>query len=434
MSRSRTTQDVTGRDAETARNTNEGARGPRQAEEEAGGRSQAEEALREAQARLAGIVDSAMDAIITVDEEQRVVLFNRAAERMFRCAAAEAIGQPLDRFLPERFRRAHRAHVRQFGRTHVTKRAMGALGALYALRADGQEFPIEASISQIETDGRKFYTVILRDITERRRAEDEVRRLNEELELRVAERTAQLEAANRELEAFSYSVSHDLRAPLRHINGFSQALLEDYAELLDEAGRGYLEELCGASRQMAQLIDDLLQLARVTRSEMRHEAVSLSELARNALAELRKAEPARAVRASVEDGLTARGDRRLLRVVLDNLLGNAWKFTSKRGEAVVEFGRGRKDDGETVYFVRDNGAGFSMAYADKLFGVFQRLHGAGEFEGTGVGLATVQRIVRRHGGRVWAEGEVDKGATFYFTLPPTEGKRDEKQSDPAGGG
>lgn len=498
-------------------------------------RKQAEQELRRSQKQLSGIISSAMDAVITVDDEQRIILFNAAAERMFLFPAEDAMGEPLDRFIPERFRAAHKHHVQDFGQTHVTRRSMGALGALYGLRADGEEFPIEASISKIESDGQKLYTVILRDISERKRAdkalkeqtrildvapvliqdlndriifwntgseqmygwkteealdkvthnllktefprpleeikarllsrghwegelvhttqddrrlviasqwvlhrdeqgkpkallqvnndvterkqaEREIRRLNEELEQRVADRTAQLETVNKELEAFSYSVSHDLRAPLRHINGFSQALIEDYGEKLDAGAKSYLKEVRGASQEMAQLIDDVLQLARVTRTEMKREEVDLTTVARKVIADLEKTNGQRKVAVKIEEGLSTRGDKRLLRVALVNLLGNAWKFTSRRNAAEVYFGSVEKN-GEQVYVVRDNGAGFDMAYANKLFGAFQRLHTGGEFEGTGIGLATVQRIIGRHGGRVWAEGEVNKGATFYFTLP-----------------
>jgi PAS domain S-box-containing protein len=621
-------------------------------------RKQVEQELRRSKEQLAGIISSAMDAIITVDREQRIVLFNDAAEKMFLFPSEDAIGQPLDRFIPERFRAGHHDNIRRFAETNVTKRSMGALGALFAVRANGQEFPIEASISQIELDQQKLFTVILRDVTarkqveaalkeqtqilelapvfirdpvsdqlvfwnkgaeqmygwtaeealgkvvyellrtesdqprekiqailfarghwegelvhtrrdgkrivvashwvvhrddegnpkavlevnnditnlrqaeekltrlataveqsgdsivitdadgnvqyvnpafeettgysskevvgrnprflksgnasreyyehlwktitsgsqwtghftnrkkdgtlfeeeatispvrdgagkiisyvavkrdvtERMRAEEQIRLLNEELEQRVADRTAQLEAANKELEAFSYSVSHDLRAPLRHINGFSQALLEDYADQLDATGKSYLQEVRGASQEMAQLIDDVLQLARVTRGEMSTEKISLSELAHTVIGDLKKKNGQRDVRVEIEEGLFTRGDKRLLQIMLTNLLGNAWKFTSKRERAEIAFGR-QKCGSDLLYFVRDNGAGFDMAYANKLFGAFQRLHTGGEFEGTGIGLATVQRIVTRHGGRVWADAKVNEGATFYFVLP-----------------
>ncbi len=243
-------------------------------------------------------------------------------------------------------------------------------------------------------------------------AETEQRRLNAEL----AQRSAQLQAVNKELEAFSYSVSHDLRAPLRHIDGFSQALLEDYEGKLDAAGQSYLREVRGASQQMAQLIDDVLQLARVSRTEMSSDVVNLSEIARNVMSDLRRTDAERTVSIKIEDGLTTQGDPRLLQIMLTNLLDNAWKFTAKRDRAEISFGQ-THHNGDAVYFVRDNGAGFDMAYVGKLFGPFQRLHSSAEFEGTGIGLATVQRIVNRHGGRVWAEGLVNGGATIYFTLP-----------------
>lgn len=225
----------------------------------------------------------------------------------------------------------------------------------------------------------------------------------------------QLRAANQELEAFSYSVSHDLRAPLRGIDGFSQALLEECGDRLDTQGREYLNRVRAAGRRMGELIDDLLTLSRVTRSEIRYEQVDLSGQARSITAELRKSGPERKVEFVIQEGLVANGDPRLLRLAMENLLGNAWKYTGKHPEARIEFGRKKVDEKE-AYFIRDDGAGFDMLFSGKLFGAFQRLHGAHEFPGTGIGLATVQRIIHRHAGRIWAEGAVEKGSTFYFTL------------------
>jgi two-component system, sensor histidine kinase and response regulator len=224
-----------------------------------------------------------------------------------------------------------------------------------------------------------------------------------------------LAAANKELEAFSYSVSHDLQAPLRSIDGFSKALAEDCADRLNDSGVDYIKRIHGAVERMTQLIDDLLGLARVSRGELRRSTVELGELIRGCAEELDRRDPSRSVEWSIADGLAANGDPRLLKIVLENLLGNARKFTGARARARIEVGSTQRGT-ERVYFVRDNGAGFDMRYADKLFAPFQRLHSAAEFEGTGVGLATVQRIVHRHGGRIWAESELDKGATFFFTL------------------
>jgi len=256
---------------------------------------------------------------------------------------------------------------------------------------------------------------LAQEAEERSRAEREVLRLNAELENRVRDRTAQLETANRELESFSYSVSHDLRAPLRAIDGFGQALVDDFPDNLPGDAKRYLSRIRASTQHMAQLIEDLLKLARVSRGPLERRTVDLGEVARQVVGELQQREPGRAVEVSVWDGMHAEGDPHLLRAALDNLIGNAWKFTAKSAEPRIEIGA-LKDRGRATFFVRDNGAGFDMAYADKLFGAFQRLHSTTEYAGTGIGLATVQRIVHRHGGRIWAEGEVGKGAVFFFTL------------------
>ena len=373
-------------------------------------------ALSSSEKRFTNIVALAADAIISVDEEQRILIFNQGAERIFGYTAAEVVGQPLNMLLPAHLAEAHRAHVRRFAAEPETARDMNRRAEIHGRRKDGIEFPAEANISKVKQNGNIQFTVFLRDITERKQAEEEIRQLNVNLERRVLERTTELQAANQELEAFSYSVSHDLRAPLRSIDGFSQALLEDYAGKLDDPGREHLNRVRAATQRMGHLIDDLIKLARVARAEMHREFIDLSALATDVLAELQKNEPERRVECRVEPGLAAEGDARLLRVVLDNLLGNAWKFTSKTANARIEFGAARGTDGAPNYFVRDNGAGFDMQYVNKLFGAFQRLHAMNEFPGTGVGLATVQRIVHRHGGAMRAEGKPGAGATFYFTL------------------
>ncbi|MDD2764796.1 MAG: PAS domain S-box protein [Opitutaceae bacterium] len=363
--------------------------------------------------QLAAIVDASDDAIVSRALDGSIISWNRGAEKIYGYTAAELVGRPISLLVPP-----GREQELDGINERLSRGEPVPSFETVRRRKDGREIHVAVTVSPLhDADGRVIGAATLaHDITERKQAEAEIRRLNEELERRVQERTAELEAANRELEAFSYSVSHDLRAPLRSIDGFSRILLEDYADKLDDEGRDNLGRVRAASQRMAELIDDLLKLSRAARTEMRRTAVNLTALAGEIGAELQRTEPARPVRWLIAPGLTATGDPRLLRVALENLLNNAWKFTGPRPDACIEFGTAPTEAG-LAFFVRDNGVGFDMAYAGKLFGAFQRLHRAAEFPGTGIGLATVQRIICRHGGRVWAEGKINRGATFFFTLP-----------------
>jgi PAS domain S-box-containing protein len=382
-------------------------------------RKQAEETLHESQTRLSGIIDSAMDAIITVDEAQTILFFNPAAARMFGYSGETMLGQSLDRLIPERVRVAHREHVQHFGQRGVTMRAMGALGALHGLRADGEEFPVEASISQIVVAGEKLYTVILRDISEQQRAVQAIQALNELLEQRVQVRTAELMVLNKELEAFSYSVSHDLRAPLRNVAGFIELFTKSVGQQLSKDPQRYLTIISDETKRMGVLIDDLLAFSRIGRVELQKTAVDLTRLIQEVQTSLQLETQGREIAWQIGELPQVYADRALLRQVLINLMANALKFTRPRAQAKIEIGvlPTPADEPMVVVFIRDNGVGFDMKYNDKLFNVFQRLHRAEEFEGTGVGLAIVQRIIHRHGGRVWAEAAVEQGATFFVALP-----------------
>lgn len=373
-------------------------------------RRRAEEAVRLAEERYRLLIESVQDyAIYMLDTSGHVASWNSGAQRIKGYSAEEIVGQHFSRFYTA-------ADIEQ-GKPDRELRLATKTGRYeeegWRLRKDGTAFWANVGITAVRDDAGQLrgFAKITRNITERKRAEDDIKKLNHALQ----QHAAQLEGANKELEAFCYSVSHDLRAPLRGIDGFSMALLEDYGATLEPQAHDYLQRVRAGTQRMAQLIDDLLNLSRITRSDLHRSPVNLSELARAAAADLQQAQPERVVDFVIADGLSVEGDARLLRVVLDNLLGNAWKFTAKRPGARIEFGA-IPHNGSRQFFVRDNGAGFDMAYVHKLFGAFQRLHANSEYTGTGVGLATVQRIIHRHGGMISAEGEVDKGATFRFTL------------------
>lgn len=373
-------------------------------------RKKAEEERRAASLYARNLIEASPDPLVTISSEGKIMDVNKATEIITGVSREDLIGTDFSDYFTEP-QDARRGYQQVFSDGYVRD---------YPLRIrniSGNIIDVlyNATVYRDENGQIMGVFAVARDVSQIKQAEEEIRKLNAQLEQRVIERTTQLEAANKELEAFSYSVSHDLRAPLRSIDGFSQALLEDYSGALDMQGKDYLTRVRLASQRMAQLIDDMLVLSRVTRRGMKRCAVDLSALANMIAAELMKTQPQRQVEFKIAPGLVVDGDVELLRAMLENLLGNAWKFTSKHETAKIEFGV-TEIDGIPSYFVRDNGVGFDMAYVSKLFQAFQRLHLQTEFPGTGIGLATVKRIINRHGGSIWAESEAGKGAIFYFNL------------------
>ena len=356
---------------------------------------------REATRNLRGILESIQDAFTAVDADLKVMFVNKRMSHFYGIPAEELIGRSALEFLTNPGEEKIVAAIRSSLRDHKSQ-TVEYFSPAFSMWVETRFFPWAGGVA-----------IYVRDVTARKNMELEIRELNIDLEQRVADRTRQLKAANKELESFAYSVSHDLRAPLRAIDGFSQVIEEDYSDRLDETGRSYIVRVRKAARRMAELIDALLDLARIARRTLVREKVDISALASAVAAEFTELNPERTVDVDVEPGLSAVGDPTLIRTIFENLVGNAWKFTRHTNGAKITIGR--TNEGE--FFVRDNGAGFDMKYADKLFGAFQRLHTADEYEGTGIGLATVARVVHRHGGMIRAQGEINKGAAFYFTLP-----------------
>jgi PAS domain S-box-containing protein len=372
-----------------------------------------EEEHRRTEQRFQLLIETAQEGIWTIDTGWRTTYVNRYMADLLGYSPEEMRGMHIFSFMDEEVQRLASQGLHKEGPAPAGRSVDRKL-----LRKDGTALWVSISTAPI-LDAQGRYTGMLAtmtDITRRREAEEQVRQLNAELERRIAERTAQLEFANHELESFAYSVAHDLRAPLRSIASFSDALVEDCAAQLDDTGKDYLRRITAGAKRMSDLIDGLLALSRVNSTELQDRECNLSVLAHAVLEQFQEQQPERTVRVRVQEGLVARGDPQLLRAVLENLLGNAWKFTRERPVAEIEFSAQGDASGRQTYKVRDNGAGFDMAYRDKLFGVFQRLHTQREFEGTGIGLATVQRILRRHGGRIWGEGQPGQGASFFFTL------------------
>ena len=376
------------------------------------------------------LVDSAAYGIISCDPDGIVSSFNRAAERLLGYRADEVVGQqsPILWHDPEEI--ALRARQLSEALGEPVAAGLNVFTARVArgtpdenewtfIRKDGARVPVLLSVSALNDENGKFtgFVGMVYDLTDRKRAENEIRKLNQELEQRVADRTAQLQEANKELEAFAYSVSHDLRAPLRHIDGFVELLQKKVEGNLDEESRHYMDTISEAARKMGLLIDELLAFSRMGRQSITFHEVDLGGMVCDIMQEFDPDTAGRSIDWQIGDLPAVRGDAAMLRIVLTNLISNALKFTSYRQQARIEIGTLPGRSSEVVVFVRDNGAGFDMAYADRLFGVFQRLHRTDEFEGIGIGLASVRRIISRHGGRAWAQGELGKGAAFYFSLP-----------------
>jgi len=351
------------------------------------------------------LLESAPDSMIIADSEGIILMVNKQTELIFGYSREEIIGKDVEILIPEKYHHRHKREKTEYIAQPRT-RPMGIGLELFGRRKDGSDFPVEVSLSPMQSDnpGEIIIIAAIRDVTSQKEARAE-----------LAKRTRELEAINKELEAFSYSVSHDLRAPLRSIEGFSNKILNESNGRLDDESMDYLMRIMKASRHMSQLIDDMLKLAKLSRIVMKPESIDLSGIARSITNELTNSDSGRNAGIQIQPGVIACADRNLIEIALQNLFENAWKYSRKQASTLIEFGT-FEEQNKTVYYIKDNGAGFDMKYAGHLFKAFQRLHNNSEFEGTGIGLATVHRIIERHRGSIWTESEENKGTTFYFTL------------------
>ncbi len=378
-----------------------------------------------AQRSYAAIVSSAMDAIISIDAQQRIVLFNPAAERIFGVPAREALGQPIERFIPNRFRGTHADHVKTFGKTGVGNRRMREAGDAIGLRANGEEFPVECSISRVESGGRTQFSAVVRDVSERRRTEEALRQNEQRLEKIVAERTAELRECIAELEAFSYSLSHDMRAPLRAIRDFSQVVLAENGEKIGAPGTDYLKIVIKAAERLDRLTQDVLTFARLSCQPMQLEAVDVEKLVRSIISERPEWQPPRAVVEIASPLLPLGGNEASLTQCVTNLLGNAVKFVAHGTTPWVRISTEAGGDKVRLWFA-DNGIGIDKRVHRKIFDMFQRQHSRAEYEGSGLGLAIVRRAVERMGGEVGVVSEPGQGSRFWIELPKAQGAEQPK--------